>query len=668
MNNVDCSATTGWNSGNGFAPIGTFNGTLNGGNFNVSGVFIKINSTGANRGFFNGVANGVIKNFHLTNLNFTNPVGISNTNVGGLIGRMDYGSVINCSTTGIINLTGSVVGGLIGLLEGGLINTSYSIVNINATGGMLGGLIGNAGTMSGTTIQNTFAHGSVNCVGYAQYGAGGLIGYYPTQPVLSNSFSTGSVAVGSGAIGGFIGNAFSGSQVANSYWDINRSGLNTTSFNKGTGKTTPEMFNQNNYTGWDFVNVWEICPDPYVYYPHLKGQAGCLCVPNWVCSGYSDCLLNGTHTCNATTDLNQCGDAYTGNYSEFEVKQCIYPPENVSVCYQEQANTPTCVNQSAGGNFSAGSTYFNGNWSDWDGQLDQNRIATYIKPPHATNLSLWQISGYLGYGVYYLANLTLPPECWNRAMDMVLSTESLSSPFETRYGCYDENNTYHLIFTKSPLAQGYKVEEAMWWALGQAPPCVPNWNCSGYGNCLPNNTQLCNATTDLNQCGENYTGNFSEFTPQVCDFCVPSWFCSGWGDCLENNTQMCNDATDLNMCGEAYTGNYTELGGRECQNCVPEWVCDGYSTECGEDGYYPCNAVDDIYDCGQVYGGNYSEFQGQLCSYESHGYTPQYAVGDIPNLTLDTLGGFITTTTGYMGLIIIAILIGILLYALSRRK
>jgi hypothetical protein len=46
-------------------------------------------------------------------------------------------------------------------------------------------------------------------------------------------------------------------------------------------------------------------------------------------------------------------------------------------------------------------------------------------------------------------------------------------------------------------------------------PCTPNWSCTGYGSCV-NGSQACNAASDLNLCGESYTGDYSEFTPQAC--------------------------------------------------------------------------------------------------------------------------------------------------------
>lgn len=44
-------------------------------------------------------------------------------------------------------------------------------------------------------------------------------------------------------------------------------------------------------------------------------------------------------------------------------------------------------------------------------------------------------------------------------------------------------------------------------------PCIPNWQCSEYTDCIirPYNHKDCESVTDLNSCGESYTGDYSEF-------------------------------------------------------------------------------------------------------------------------------------------------------------
>lgn len=48
--------------------------------------------------------------------------------------------------------------------------------------------------------------------------------------------------------------------------------------------------------------------------------------------------------------------------------------------------------------------------------------------------------------------------------------------------------------------------------------CTENWICSHYLSCLINNIKYCNNATDLNMCGTNYTGDYSEFTAG-CNYC-----------------------------------------------------------------------------------------------------------------------------------------------------
>lgn len=47
------------------------------------------------------------------------------------------------------------------------------------------------------------------------------------------------------------------------------------------------------------------------------------------------------------------------------------------------------------------------------------------------------------------------------------------------------------------------------------PDCEVNWSCSSYGSCV-NEQRECTAVTDLNSCGEEYTGDYSEFLDTSC--------------------------------------------------------------------------------------------------------------------------------------------------------
>jgi len=58
-----------------------------------------------------------------------------------------------------------------------------------------------------------------------------------------------------------------------------------------------------------------------------------LCILDWVCDGYDNCMTNNTQNCNSVVDNNSCGELYAGDYSEFTPQVCTYtsPVENVGV-------------------------------------------------------------------------------------------------------------------------------------------------------------------------------------------------------------------------------------------------------------------------------------------------------------------------------------------------
>lgn len=50
------------------------------------------------------------------------------------------------------------------------------------------------------------------------------------------------------------------------------------------------------------------------------------CTPSWVCNGYGACNPDTqSQSCNSVLDLNLCGEAYTGNYTEFPEQDCYTP-------------------------------------------------------------------------------------------------------------------------------------------------------------------------------------------------------------------------------------------------------------------------------------------------------------------------------------------------------
>ena len=289
--NIDASATSAWNGGAGFMPIGTFatpfTGTFDGLGHTISNLTINRYST-SYVGLFGDVGSaGIIRNTGLLG----GAVNGGSYYVGGLVGR-NYGTVSNSYMTG--NVTGGLnsIGGLVGT-NNGTISNSYATGTVSGPDNT-GGLVGvNYGTMS-----TSHATGAVS----GQYDVGGLVGLFRTgtgnnlyatgavtgianigglfgqsNATVSNSYATGS-AHGSGAsIAGLVGNnygtvntsystgAVSGSSglgglvsggggtVTNSFWDITTSGRATSP--RGTGLTTVQMQTAANFTGFTFTTT-----------------------------------------------------------------------------------------------------------------------------------------------------------------------------------------------------------------------------------------------------------------------------------------------------------------------------------------------------------------------------------------------------------------------------
>lgn len=253
--------------------------------------------------------------------------------VGGLVGSLIEGSVIsNSYATGHVSGI-SVLGGLVGYLKNSSITMSYatgkvdsSITSPSMTNYYnMGGLVGHIDYTDQTTnppvvITNSYATGDigVNYTWSDQHieSIGGLIGKIHdannnscaysnksapknTVPKIENNFASGNVK-GTNYVGGFVGSAdavyflnnysvgnissiylyhvggfFGGIGTSpycvyldSNYWDIETSEISSSNF-KAIGKTTAQMYQQNNYVSWDFNSIWSI--DEGSNYPCLKG-------------------------------------------------------------------------------------------------------------------------------------------------------------------------------------------------------------------------------------------------------------------------------------------------------------------------------------------------------------------------------------------------------------
>ncbi|HEY6952010.1 MAG TPA: GLUG motif-containing protein [Bacteroidota bacterium] len=215
ISDINASATSGWNSGQGFYPIGfssaIFTGTYDGNGHTIDSLCINRPSQG-NVGFF-GDYSGTVKNLRLTNINIT-----GSTPVGGLVGYCASGTITNCSTTGKIGSGAQYLGGLVGEAINSAIDSCFSTVSFNSTGGsFIGGFVGYS---QETAISNCYSTGNIGgssggfeLGGFAGGNEGGSGGH------LTNCYSTGNVIDSSTSqnVGGFVGKNFSGGNIHKCY-------------------------------------------------------------------------------------------------------------------------------------------------------------------------------------------------------------------------------------------------------------------------------------------------------------------------------------------------------------------------------------------------------------------------------------------------------------------
>ncbi len=309
---IDAAVTSGWESGNGWTPIGNiagtpFSGSYDGQGHTISNLSISRSGTDG-QGLFGYIRNDseppIIQNVRVLNVNITgrdqvgglaaycdNNIIISNcfstgtiggnSFIGGLVGNNFYSTVKNSSST--CSVSGAdVVGGLVAYNHGtsSMVSGCYSAGSVTGTGSSIGGLVG--GILWGN-VSDCYSTATVSGMNEA----GGLIGKID-HGIVNTCYSMGSVS-GSSSVGGLVGNNEADfGTVANCFWNTQTSGRASSS--AGTGKTTAEMttgalvlnYETNIYLkgSWDFKDeptngeneIWNIGNSRNNGYPYLDWQ------------------------------------------------------------------------------------------------------------------------------------------------------------------------------------------------------------------------------------------------------------------------------------------------------------------------------------------------------------------------------------------------------------
>ncbi len=117
--------------------------------------------------------------------------------IGGLVGELIDGSIVECSVMGDVIGTNECVGGIVGINNGSITN-SHTTVSVFGNSNDTGGLVGANGDRTMGIVDNCYAEGEV--VGY--WNVGGLVGR--NNGVITNSKATGNV-IGEEWVGGLVG-------------------------------------------------------------------------------------------------------------------------------------------------------------------------------------------------------------------------------------------------------------------------------------------------------------------------------------------------------------------------------------------------------------------------------------------------------------------------------
>ena len=207
--------------------------------------------------------------------------------VGGLVGE-NGGTIFQSYATGPVS-NSAQSNGIDSTGVGGLVGIGFDVVQQSfATGAVQGGPSSSVGGLIGWSagvVSQSYAEGAVTAGTNSL--AGGLIGkmYCGCGPqTVVQTYSTGAVSAGQGSlIGGLVGAGFPSSDITNSYWDKQASGIGNPSQACGNvvcpgakGLTTSQMQDGTlkSEVGFDPA-VWEpmktgaVQPAPGAYYPQL---------------------------------------------------------------------------------------------------------------------------------------------------------------------------------------------------------------------------------------------------------------------------------------------------------------------------------------------------------------------------------------------------------------
>ena len=199
-----------------------FAGTFDGCGHTISGLNVQ------GRGLFAAINQAAIRN-----LNVSGTVNSTVSYVGGIVGKVQAGTIENCSFSGSVSSSKSkaYVGGIAGGLYSANVTISGCANTADVTGGYAGGILGYWRTAA--TIQNCYNTGSIT----GSDKAAGIVAHL-NKGTIENCYSIGAVGGAAAQKGGIFG--FSGAAVKNCYYTLPETESVTGTATAATQITSPE--------------------------------------------------------------------------------------------------------------------------------------------------------------------------------------------------------------------------------------------------------------------------------------------------------------------------------------------------------------------------------------------------------------------------------------------
>lgn len=197
-----------------------FSGVFDGGNHEISGLAYAGEASN-HFGLFSELSAAsiydlrIVVNYEITTTN-------DNLSVGGLAGVAENSLISNVAVSGELEVVSnngiSNIGGLFGSLNGGSVSGARTNMSISGTNVIAGGLIGkiSSSTSSTTTIANSGSQGQIIVLGGEQTYVGGLLGMLSNNNASITSSRSLMNVSGTSYVGGFVGYMGLGS-ISNSY-------------------------------------------------------------------------------------------------------------------------------------------------------------------------------------------------------------------------------------------------------------------------------------------------------------------------------------------------------------------------------------------------------------------------------------------------------------------